>query len=538
MPVSLQKRCSGATALALAVGINIASPVAGLCEPTGWGSQISGGASKELGHAETSSEQVVAELKRLQAQIKADAQSLSLKEAITLGLQRNPELLQAFSAIQQFEWQLIAAQRRWYPTLQLQNGSPFIGSSWQTFVSNNYATPAAQLNQLNQHRKQSRKTRQLVVQPGALASWNVIDPTRQPNINAAASSLQQQKYLFDVSARNLILRIQEAYHGLQSSQELIESFQQIYQINKTQLDILEARKSIGMVTVLDVEQTRSQLFAQLNELVLYTRNYIAQAATLAEVLALPRGQLAIPSEQAEPQNPWPLPLQDTVSRAVEQREEILASLAAAEAADWAGVTALRSYLPVFSLLATGNLNGWNGYENVPVSTDPGNSYARNRVWTAAVGVGFNWSIFDGGIQAANAQAARAQARQQTAQAATTELQVIQQVRSSYGQMQTARVAVNSAREAYRSAQLAQEAARARFEVGVGDITSVVQTIQQLSQAAQQQAQAVLSYNNAVSQLYRYSATWPGETEQAVEQRIETMRTNPQPVNVTAGGNGR
>ena len=271
---------------------------------------------------------------------------------------------------------------------------------------------------------------------------------------------------------------------------------------------------------------------------LYTRNYIAQAATLAEVLALPRGQLAIPSEQAEPQNPWPLPLQDTVTRAVEQREEILASLAAAEAADWAGVTALRSYLPVFSLLATGNLNGWNGYENVPVSTDPGNSYARSRIWNAAVGVGFNWSIFDGGIQAANAQAARAQARQQTAQAATTELQVIQQVRSSYGQMQTARVAVSSAREAYRSAQLAQEAARARFEVGVGDITSVVQTIQQLSQAATQQAQAVLGYNNAVSQLYRYSATWPGGTEQAVEQRIETMRTDPQPVEVTAGGDGR
>lgn len=499
-----------------------------------WGERFLGAVSTKPKHAVTSSDQLVAELNQLQNEIKADAQSLSLEEAVTIGLQRNPELLQAFSAIQQFEWQMIAAQRRWYPTLQLQNDNPFIGSTWQTFVRDNYASPA----ELNQPRKQSTKTRQLIVQLGALASWNVIDPTRQPNVNAASSSLQQQKYLFDISARNLILTIQESYHALQSSQQLIESFEQIYRINKTQLEILEARKSIGMATVLDVEQTRSQLFVQLNELVLYTRNYIAQAATLAEVLALPRGQLAIPSEQAEPQNPWPLPLQDTVTRAVEQREEILASLAAAEAADWAGVTALRSYLPVFSLLATGNLNGWKGYENVPVSTDPGNSYARSRTWNAAVGVGFNWSIFDGGIQAANAQAARAQARQQTAQAATTELQVIQQVRSSYGQMQTARVAVSSAREAYRSAQLAQEAARARFEVGVGVITSVVQTIQQLSQAATQQAQAVLSYNNAISQLYRYSATWPGGTEQAVEQRIKTMRTDPQPVEVTAGGDGR
>ena len=535
MPISLQKQFSGATVFAVAVGMNFANPIAGLCLPTGLGAQATGLSVTEPVLAETSSEQLVEELKRFHTHIKSDALSLSLEEAITLGLKRNPELLQAFNTIQQFEWQLIAAQRRWYPKLQFQSGTPFIGSSWQTFVSEKYSTPAAQLNQ---PRKQSLKTRQLVVQPGVFASWNMIDPTRQPNINAATNSLQQQKYLFDVSARNLILRIQEAYHGLQSSQQLIEDFQQIYKINKTQLEILESRKSIGMVTVLDVEQTRSQLFAQLNELVQYTRNYITQAAILAEALSLPRDQLAIPSEQAAPQNPWPLPLQDTVTRAVKQREEILANLAAAEAADWAGVTALRSYLPVFSLLATGNLNGWKGYQNVPVPADPGNSYSRNRTWSAAVGVGFTWSIFDGGIQAANAQAARAQARQQRAQSATTELQVIQQVRSSYGQMQTARVAVNSSREAYRSAQLAQEASRARFEVGVGDITSVVQSIQQLSQAARQQAQAVLSYNNAVSQLYRYSATWPTETEQALEQRIETMRTNPQAGNVTARGDGQ
>ena len=535
MPGSLQKRFSGATGLAVAVVINIANPPAGICLPTGLAEQTTDLSGTELILAETHSEQLIEELKHLHTQIKSDALSLSLEEAINFGLKHNPELLQAFNTIQQFEWQLIAAQRRWYPKLQFQNGSPFIGSSWQTFVSDNYATPVAQLNQ---PRKQSFKTHQLIVQPGIFASWNMIDPTRQPNINAATSYLQKQKYLFDVSARNLILRIQEAYHGLQSSQQLIENFQQIYKINETQLEILEFRKSIGMVTVLDVEQTRSQLFAQLNELVLYTRNYIAQSATLAEALNFPRDQLAIPSEQAEPQNPWPLPLQDTVTLAVSQREEILASLAAAEAADWAGVTALKSYLPVFSLLATGNLNGWIGYQNVPVSADPGNSYSRNRTWSAAVGVGFNWSIFDGGIQAANAQAARAQARQHSAESARTELQVIQQVRSSYGQMQTARVAVNSAREAYRSAQLAQEAARARFDVGVGDITSVVQTIQQLSQAAQQQAQAVLSYNNAVSQLYRYSATWPGETEQTLEERITTMRTNTQAVNITAGGDGQ
>lgn len=478
---------------------------------------------------------IISELKQLQEQIKAKAHPISLATAVATGLQNNPKLLKTYSTIQQFEWKLIAAKRQWYPTLQLQNGNPFIGVSWDTYVNDNYGASSNVLQELEQERKQATKSEQTVVQPGVIANWNMIDPTRQPNINAASNSLQQQKYLFDVSARNLILNIEKAYFSLQSTQQLIDSFQQIYKINKEQLDILEARHKIGMVTVLDLEQTRSQLFTELNKLIFYTRNYINQAADLAQALALPRDQLAIPADPAGLQGKWVLPLIDTVSLALEQREEILSSLAAAEAAEWSAVAAIRSYLPVFSLVASGNLYGWNGYESVPVPEDPGPSYARNRDWSAAVGIGFNWSIFDGGVQAANSQAAEAQSRQQRAQAASTEFQVVKQVRSSYGQMKTALVAVESAEQAYQSAQLAQAASRARFAVGIGDITSVVQTIEQLSQASRQRSEALLSYNNAISQLYRYSATWPAKTQQELQERVKLMRNDQQPATPTMSG---
>jgi len=489
------------------------------------------GATAVVDQKKVTPSELVRQLKQLQDQIKAKSRPVSLSEAIKLGLQNNPQLASSFSTIQQFEWQLIAAQRRWYPTLQLTNGTPFVGSNWGTFVQDQYALPAEQVQELQaqgQSRKTAAKSQQFVVQPGAQVNWNFLDPTRQPNINAASDSLQQQKFLFDVSARNLVLQIQESFYAIQSNQQLINSFQEIYAINQKQLEILEARKSIGMVTVLDLEQTRSQLYAQLSQLVLYTRDYIDQAALLAQQLALPDNQLAIPDQPAQMQGRWQIPLQETIRRATQQREEILASLAAAEASKWSSVASLRQYLPVFSLVATGNLVGQNGYQNVPVPNDPGSQYARNRQWNAAIGIGFNWLLFDGGINAANAQALKAQAQQQLAQAALTELQVTQQVRSSYGQYQTSQVAVTTARQAYRSAELAQEAARARFDVGVGDITSVVQTIQQLSTAAQQLSQAVLSYNRAVAELYRYSATWPGVSQQEVQERLKMMRDTPEP----------
>ena len=468
----------------------------------------------------TESDVLVAELSRLQKQLKDHSRPVSLVEAIKIGITNNPQLLAAFSTIQQFEWQLIAAQRQWYPTLALDNGSPFIGYQWSTFVERNYSRS-------NRSADLGYKSQYFNFQPGALINWNFIDPSRMPNINAAGQALKQQKLLFDVSARGLVLTIQANYYNAQTSRQLIDSFNQIYDINKQQLAILEAQKRIGMVTVLEVEQTRSQLFAQLSQLISYTNNYIDQAAQLAQSLGLPEGLLVVPSETASIQGEWSLPLSETIERATQQREEIQASLAAAEAAQWSSIAAIRSYLPVFSLVGSGSLNTFNGYQNIPLSADPTGLSGSGQTWSGAAGIGFTWSLFDGGVQAATAQAFKAQARQQKAEALQASLTVIQQVRSSYAQLQTARVAINSARRAYQSAELAQQAARARFAVGVGDITSVVQTIDQLSVAAQQVSQAILSYNTAIAQLYRYSATWPSGSEADLRQRREQLR-NPKP----------
>lgn len=463
---------------------------------------------------------LVQELSNLEAQIQQRSLPMSLDQAVAQGIRANPQLQQAFALIQQYEWQLIAAQRQWYPTLQLTNGTPFAGVQWQTF-SQDYSSTSQTAPPTY-----SNSSRLSVFQPGVSINWNVLDPARQPNINAAVESLRQQKLLFDVSARNLILDIQQSYYAVQSSRQLIDNFRRIFEINQQQLAMLEAQRSIGMTTVLDVESTRSQLFAQLNQLVGYTRDYIEQTASLAASLALPEGALAIPAEPASLGGGWELSLEQTIRQARRQREEILASLAAAEAARWTGVAAIRSYLPVFALVANGSVvtnQGPLSIKNGGVTSTVDNSVVSR---TSSIGLGFSWTLFDGGIQAANAQAAKAQALQQDAQAASTELQVIKQVRASYGQFRTAQVAFSTAQQSYRSAELAQQASRARFAVGVGDITSVVQTIQQLSQAAEQLSSATLSYNTALAQLYRYSATWPAQAEPEVHQRLQQLRRSP------------
>lgn len=483
----------------------------------------------QLQNGEQLSLQLVRELDGLQREIQKKARRLTLQEAITTGLTNNPRLLETFNTIQQYEWQLIAAKRTWYPSAQLANGTPFAGYSWQTFIGNQYGQPVIYgIEQpgappIQAGSNTALKSGYAQFQPGISVSWNFIDPSRQPNINAASESLRQQKLLFDVGARNLVLNIQQSYFQIQSTEQLIKSFIQIYAINKQQLETINAQRSIGMVTVLDQEQTKSQLFIQLSQLVQFTRDYIAQTARLAEALGLPQGSLAAPSEPANPSGSWPSSLDQTITQAIQRREEIKASLAAAESAKWSGVAAIRTYLPIFQLVSTGSLTTQEGYLNAPVSSTTNPYSTTNRTWSAAAGLGFTWTFFDGGVNAASSQAAFALSRQKKAQAASAELQIEQQVRTSYGQYLTSKVALTSAQQALLSAQKAQEASRARFAVGVGDITSVVQTIQQLSQASEQLSQAILSHNIAVAELYRYSATWPVNSQQEVLNRLNVMR---------------
>lgn len=477
--------------------------------------------------------ELVNQLKRLQDQIKNNSKPISLSEAIKLGLQNNPKLAEAFGTIQQYEWELIAAQRQWYPTLNINNGgAPFVGTTWDTLVKDEYGLPTEEARFRRKqgvfNRKTATKSQNSVINANASMRWKFIDPTRQPNINAFAESLKQQKLLFDSSARSIILRIQQLYFQIQSSQQNIKSFQQIWEINQQQLEMLEAQKSIGMATVLDVEQTRSNLYIQLERLIAYTNSYYQQSTQLAEQLALPANQLAIPDQPAQTQGKWEVPLNETIRMAIKRREEIKASLAAAESANWRSVELLRQYLPTFFLVANGNLTGRNGYSGVKVDADPANSYLLSKRWDAGVGIGFNWQIFDGGIFAARAQSQKAQAQQNFSRAVVDELQVTKEVRTSFGDYQTSLVSVTSARQAYRSAELAQEAARARYEVGIDTITTVVSTLTALAQAAELLSAAVLKHNTAVVSLYRYSSTWPGSSQQEVQDRLKTLRDSPQP----------
>jgi outer membrane protein TolC len=452
--------------------------------------------------------QLQTRLRALKAELEARSHPTTLQQAIEAALLNNPELAVAYARIQNSQWTLIAVRRQWYPTLRADS----INLPRHTFSTITAGGPGI--------RNTTTFTNGTATGASLTASWTFFDPSRGPAINAAGDTLRQQQLLFDVSARDLVLLVQQTYFRLQEQKQLISSYEEILTNTERQVQLVEAKFNAGLVNISDVEQIRTTQYSILSTLIETTNQLLTNAAQLAETMALPPGGLAMPADQLQVVGSWSESLPATIEQALRLREEIQASLAAASSASWTATKLFNTYWPKFSLGASGNVVSTNSTEGYPAYTSV-DSNSLN--WSGGVGVGFNWQLFDGGINAANAMASQAQSQLNLQQAAKQRLQVTREVEGAYSAYLTSQLGLQSSSAQAQSARQAVLAAQARFSVGFTDMATVVQTLNQAISAAYNYSSALRTYNTAVAGLYRYSASWPEGSQPLLNQRTKLLR---------------
>ena len=462
--------------------------------------------------------ELVQQLKQLRNQWRERSVRVSLTEAIDQSLLNNPELAQSFAQIQQSQWNLVAVRRQWYPSVTALAGAP-AGGLWGYRSSSSRSSRSSTGNE-----PVSNSTSIEGVVPVLRLDWTFFDPSRGPQINAASESVRSQELLFNVAARNLVLQTQLAYFNLQEQEQLISSYEEILTATTTQVGQAEALFNVGNASLADVEQIRTQQYETLSLLIGTYLGLIDASASLARSMALPPDQLALPSDQLGLYGQWELPLNATIEQAQTLREEIQASLAQSNSASWRASALLNRYWPRFSLVA----NGSYAFNDTDIKNRQGSlsisDSVRSSSWDGAVGLGFNWTLFDGGIAAAEAESNRALERQFSDQAAVQRLQISLEVEKSYATYQTSRLILLSSQAQAESARIAAISVRERFNVGYADTTSVVQTLSQAIAAANAYARSQREYNSAVASLYRASAQWPDGTLTLRDKRVNQLNS--------------
>lgn len=457
---------------------------------------------------------LLAELDRLRQQLRERAQTVTLEQAMELSLLQNPDLASAYRQIQADEWNLIAVRRQWYPQINALARGPagnLVGTSGNV-------TRVISSNEPN-FQPFSRVSSATGVSPGLQLSWTFFNPSRGPSINSASESLRSQRLLFDVTSRNLVLEAQLRYFNLQEKLQLMRSYEEILKATNGEVERTEALFNSGAASIVDVEQIRTQQYQNLSLLISTYAQLVSAAAALAETMALPPGSLALPREQLTPVGAWELSQPDTIRQALALREEIQASLAQSQSARWTATQLFNQYWPRFALGTSGS------YSRLDTSTGARGAGLNEsqQSWDGGVGIGFSWSLFDGGISAAEAQSSQALARQLQARAARQELLVTREVEDAFANYRASQLSMQSSSEQLSAARQALGAMRERFMVGYADMTSVIQTLNQSISAANAHARSQLDYNSAVVSLYRFSARWPDGVLPVLKQRVNALK---------------
>jgi outer membrane protein TolC len=431
--------------------------------------------------------------------LERSARRLSLAEALRQGLAANPVLRRSWEAVRAADWSVVAIQREWWPSLIAGSDDPGILGWTTTTTRERIRGPQGSSRNVTVSGGQSSL-------PNLTLSWAFLDPSRRSRGNAARSEQVARRFLFDVDARDLILRIQSAYGLLQEQADLERDYRDLY-------DTVTTLLAVGMPPGGDrghLDQLRTEQLALLTLRIQAHETVILAADALAQALALPPGQLVMPSEPLTLQGRWELPLQATIEQALRLREEIQASVASAGGDAWSARARQRGYLPSLSL--AGQLSG------TTTNTAGGSligafqaTSSLSRQIESQLGIGFDWTIFDGGILSAEAAALRSRSRQALAQADLDRLSVTRQVQDNHAALLSSLIVVDVAGEQLAVARSSLAAAGRDFRSGRSDATRVVQALNAVRDAATSYRGALRKHNTAIAGLQRHSAVWPEGT---------------------------
>ena len=495
------------------------------------------------------------EYNQLSNKIEKSTQYISLNEAYIEGLRNNSTLKQYYYNVVSKEWEKVAAYREWMPTLSFY-GYPAFGlysytnstyyknpdssssgstvtttnttSSTGTSNNNSTTTVTSTSNSSSSSNPYTYYNKQSALTPYANFQWTFFDLSRASKISAKSEEIDSAKFVFDSSARNILLDIANAYYSLQAELELIEQYKNILNITRESMLAVNAQREAGLKDYGDTAQVATQYFSALNQLIDSLNNLISGGSQLAKLIQdEPDVSIVLPSDALSALEGWNQSLNDSLEHALAFNENIYNALAQSKSYSLQKDAQLKSYWPKLFLYAIGYYNRYDGTNYAPIGEGGEDSYYNqiSTQMTGQVGIGFSWE-FDGGVSLANANSFQNLSLAKLEEAKDKKSLVVEKVKAYYGQYQTQKMKIINTKRGLNASKASQKIALEKYQLGLSDITTVVQAIQLYSTAVEENIQSIKKYNEAIAELYRWSAQWPSEmTEDIVTKYFNQQSTS-------------
>ena len=285
---------------------------------------------------------------------------------------------------------------------------------------------------------------------------NLYNAETLATIDAVEASVAEALAELEVSQQDLILRVAESYFDILAAQDNVEFAHAEEIAIARQLEQAQKRFEVGLIAITDVQEAQAGYDSALAQTIL-AENQLDNAFQALQVIIAqaPSQQLARLSDELELNRPDPAQSQSWVDTALQNNPNLIAALAAEQAADHARQIENKSRYPTVDLTAS---YSDNSFENDAPVTD----YDQEDITLSIL---LNVPLFTGGR--ISAERAQAEADYQSAKNAA-QLQkrlTSQNTRVAYLGVISGISQVQALKQALNSSTTALEATEAGFEVG-------------------------------------------------------------------------
>lgn len=461
-------------------------------------------------------------------------QRLSLRQAVALAVSNSPVVARNLAAVERQRALLRAAWSRYAPSLSLSVAG--LGGQNQSYEKALQGNTTLYAPSSPFYVESGSWKSALFTRVGGLVdlseTYVVLDPARSAALARAKASLQASEQTYADQLRQLQLQISETYYAIQLAQ-LRRRIREAELFNQQAVrDQARALLASGLVPRVDLLRAEAQLQQSRFKLAQVEAELLSNERQLSNLVNVPFDVSLLATEPVRLQSPWPLDLSRTLVVGFQDNPQLRAIEAARSALLRQADEQAAALLPRLSLFVSAQLGQTTTAETNRVNTGCCGAAVIPETFNSSIGwaagVRLNWTLMDGGVSRALADASRAEARgvaEQQAEQRNAIRQRLEQAffshQASLSQVIAARASLKAAREAFRDM-------RARYQLGLADYTDVSATILSLTQALEDKAMAITMANLSYARMLRDLLPVPRNPAQPVELPITL------PPNLSAG----
>jgi outer membrane protein TolC len=406
--------------------------------------------------------------------------SITLEQAIQMGLRYNLGTVGSSASLRQTRGQRLAALSELMPTFNASVSETGAKTDLQTLglssgaFGGGFALPKTVGPY---HYYDARAT----------LNFNVLDFTARHNYLAAKQSVEAAE-LSDKDARELVvLAVGGEYLRLLADAALVEAQEAQVRYAQSSYDQAVAQNQAGTKSLVDTERSQVELQTEQQRLTSQRADLVKEKRTMARMIGLRLDADFVPVEKLTFTPNPPLPIDEALRQAYLKRADLRSAAAQLKAAEESLKAAHSEYLPSV------NVNGYVAVEGV-------NPNAGNGVFSGTAAL--NVPIWQGGRIHADEEQARAAIDQRRAEYQDQRGVVELDVRNAYTDLETAtnqvKVADSNRTLALRTLQQSQD----RFVAGVANSVEVVQSQESLAAADRDYVSSLYAQNLAKISLAR------------------------------------